>query len=84
MTERVSQDKVKTYRISGTMIKHKKKLKFVQDIRATKMDMAVFKILENLGSRHKLRTNMIKIKKVEEINPAESRSTLIQQLGTEE
>lgn len=81
MTPRVNQDTVKTYRISGFMLKHKKKLKFSQEMRATKMDMAVFKVLENLGSRHKLKTNMIKIQEVKEIKPEESTNPLIQQLG---
>ena len=84
MSERISQDTVKTYRISGFMTKRRKKMKFTQDVRATKMDMAVFKVLENLGSRHKLKTNMIKIKEVKEIKPEESRDFLVQQLGAGE
>ncbi|MCD6414588.1 MAG: 50S ribosomal protein L18a [Candidatus Diapherotrites archaeon] len=62
-------------------MKKRKKMKFVQDIRATRMDAAVYKVLENLGSRHKLKTNMIKIGKVEEIKPEDSKDPLIQQLG---
>ncbi|MCD4740712.1 hypothetical protein K8R43_06020 [archaeon] len=78
MTE---EAKVKTYRISGVMIKRNKQMKFVQDIRSVRMDAAVFKMMENLGSRHKLKTNMIKITDVKEIKPEESNNFLVQQLG---
>ena len=83
--ERTNQDVVKTYRVTGEMaMTHGKKAKFVQDVRATKMNVAVFKVMENLGSRHKVKTNMIKINEVKEIKPEESNDTLIQQLGAEE
>ena len=74
-------DEVKTFRVIGTFVKGRKKMNFTQDVRATRMDIAVFKVLENLGSRHKLKTNMIKIKEVKEIKPEESKDPLIQQLG---
>lgn len=74
-------EEVKTFRVVGTFVKGRKKMKFTQDVRATRMDVAVFKVLENLGSRHKLKTNMIKIREVKEIKPSESRDPLIQQLG---
>lgn len=83
--ERTNQDVVKTYRVTGEMAMTRgKKAKFVQDVRATKMNVAVFKVMENLGSRHKVKTNMIKITEVKEIKPEESNDTLIQQLGAEE
>lgn len=72
---------IKTFRVTGYMKKPKKKIKFTQETRALKMDSAVFKVLETLGSRHKLKQKMIEITKVEEIKPEESRSQLIQQLG---
>jgi ribosomal protein L20A (L18A) len=83
--EKANQDVVKTYRVTGDMtLTNRKKTKFVQDVRATKMNAAVFKVMENLGSRHKVKTNMIKIKEVKEINAEESEDMLIQQLGAEE
>ena len=77
-------EEIKTYRVVGTLLKQGKKTNFTVDVRATRMDIAVFKVRENLGSRHKVKTNMVKIKEVKEISPQESKDPLIQQLGSGE
>ena len=65
---------VKVYRISGMMrFAHSgERRKFSIEVTALKVEHAVEKVLNELGSRHKVKRSHVRILNVEEINPEEA------------
>ena len=58
---------VKTFRITGEVMKPRTTIPFSLEIRATKEQDATEKIYTEMGSRHKARRLEIKLKKIEEL-----------------
>jgi ribosomal protein L20A (L18A) len=73
---------VKTFRVEGILLKPLRKDKFTMDVRALSKETAVNKAKENFGSKHKLKTSMVRITNVKEIKPEESKNRVVQQLGS--
>jgi len=75
---------VKVFRVEGIALFSPNKLRewqvFRIDVRALTKEHAVEKVLSELGSRHKLKRSHIRILKVREIKPEESKSKFIKQL----
>jgi len=72
---------VKVFRVEGRMLIAHDTLptwqKFVKDVRALKPEHAIEKVYSLLGSKHKLKRKHIKIERVYEIPPEESKDPSI-------
>ncbi len=71
---------VRVYRVSGKMKIKNVWQKFSLEVTATKPYEAIEKVYCELGSRHKLPRNLIKIESVREIKPEEARRKEILEL----
>lgn len=73
----------KTYRITGVFRQNRRKNPFKVDARALDENAAKNKIYKDLGSKHKLKRRDIFIENITEIEPKDSKSLVLQQLGGE-
>jgi len=76
---------VKIYRVEGQMLishdKFPRIQKFVKDVRAVKPEDAIEIVYSELGSRHKVKRKHIKIFKVHEIPPEETKDINLYRLS---
>jgi len=79
---------VKTYRVTGYMLishdRYPTWQRFTKDVRAISERDAVEKVYSILGSNHKVKRYHVRIEKIEEINPRESRDPFIRQIAVAE
>ena len=77
--------KVKIFRVEGQMLighdEFPRVQKFVKDVRAVKPEDAIEIVYSELGSRHKVKRKHIRILKVYEIAPEESKDPNINKLS---
>ena len=77
--------KVKIYRVEGQMLishdKFPRIQRFVKDVRAVKPEDAIEIVYSELGSRHKLKRKHIKIFKIYEIPPEETKDVNLYRLS---
>ena len=71
---------VRVYRVIGHMRIKMQWQKFVIDVPATKPSEAIEKVYSDLGSRHKLKRNLIRIESIREISKDEVRKREVLQL----
>jgi len=62
---------VKQYTISGSFSKKNAHQRFSNQVRATKKEDAIEKVVSEIGGRFKVKRALIKIDKVEEAKPKE-------------
>lgn len=76
---------VKIYRVEGQMLishdRFPRIQKFVKDIRAVKPEDAIEIVYSELGSRHKLKRSHIRILRVYEISPEETKDPNVYRLS---
>ncbi len=76
---------VKIYRVEGQMLishdRFPRIQKFVKDVRAVKPEDAIEIVYSELGSRHKVKRKHIKIFKVYEISPEETKDINLYRLS---
>jgi len=79
---------VKTYRVTGYMLishdRYPTWQRFTKDVRAISERDAVEKVYSILGSNHKVKRYHVRIEKIEEIDPRESRDPFIRQIAVAE
>lgn len=79
---------VKTYRVTGYMLishdRYPTWQRFTKDVRAISERDAVEKVYSILGSNHKVKRYHVRIEKIEEIDPMESRDPFIRQIAVAE
>ena len=77
--------RVKVYRIEGQMLighdEFPRIQKFIKDVRAVKPEDAIEIVYSEFGSRHKVKRKHIKILKIYEIRPEESKDPNIYKLS---
>jgi large subunit ribosomal protein LX len=61
---------VKDYQVSGSFFKNNRQ-KFSNQVRATKKEDAIEKVVSEIGGRFKVKRSSIKIEKVEEVKVEE-------------
>jgi len=73
---------VKVYRVTGVMrlARTGERRKFTIETMAVKPEHAVEKVFNELGSRHKLKRNHIKILEVKELSPEEASNPFVKAL----
>lgn len=74
----------KVFRIKGHFKKKKKKLEFIKEVPSNSKDRAIERLYSELGSKHAVKRNLIKISNVEEIKPEEAEDPNIRELVEEE
>lgn len=74
----------KIFRIKGSFRKSNSKLNFTKEIKASSESRAVEIIYSDLGSRHRVKRNMITLDEVEEIEPQEAEDQKISSLAEED
>ena len=72
---------VKVFRVKGTFIGKREKFPFIKEIRALKEDDAKEIVYSEIGSKHKVKRDHIRIEKIETIDPKEARSPIIRYLS---
>lgn len=77
----MSEVKVKTFRVTGEIVKPNLRTSFRKEVRALKPEGAIEKIYKEIGSKHRAKRFQIRIKKVEEIRPEEIESPAIRKLA---
>ena len=63
---------VKTFRITGAVMKPRTTVPFALEMRATKEQDAIERVYAEVGSRHKARRLDIKLTKIEELKTSET------------
>ena len=66
---------VKTFRITGAVMKPRTTVPFALEMRATKEQDAIERVYAEVGSRHKARRLDIKLTRVEELKTSEMETT---------
>lgn len=74
----------KVFRIKGHFTKNRQKLEFNKELMSKSKDRALEKLYSELGSKHAVKRNLIKISNVEEIKPEEAEDPNIRALAEEE
>ncbi|MEM2143887.1 MAG: 50S ribosomal protein L18Ae [Candidatus Jordarchaeaceae archaeon] len=72
---------VKVFRVKGTFIGKREKFMFMKDIRALKEDEAKEIIYSEIGSKHKIKRDHIRIEEIETIDPKEAKDPIIRYLS---
>lgn len=75
---------VKTFRVTGRILKPNFKTVFRKEIRAVDEEDAIEEVYKVLGSKHRVKRFHIKIESVEEISPDEVEDPAIQRLISED
>lgn len=75
---------VKTFRVTGRILKSNFKTVFRKEIRAIDEEDAIEEVYKVLGSKHRVKRFHIKIESVEEISPDEVEDPAIQRLISED
>ena len=71
---------IKNYRVSGQFRRGKRMHPFKKELRATNEDQVKEGILTHFGSTQKVKRNLIKIEKIEEIKDEEVQDLYLKQL----
>jgi len=77
----MSEVKVKTFRVTGKIVKPNLQTTFRKEVRALKPEGAIEKVYKEIGSKHRAKRFQIQIIKVEEIKPEEIESSAIRKLA---
>jgi len=77
----MSEVKVKTFRVTGEIVKPNLKTSFRKEVRALKPEGAVERIYKEIGSKHRAKRFQIRIINIEEIKPEEIESSAIRKLA---
>jgi large subunit ribosomal protein LX len=72
--------KVKIFRIKGEITEPKMRMAFTKEIVAIKPEDAAEKIYMEIGSRHKIKRNHIRIDEIKEIKPEEVENVTVRKL----
>ncbi len=76
----MSEVKVKTFRVTGEIVKPNLQTSFRKEVRALKPEGAIERIYKEIGSKHRAKRFQIRIKTVEEIKPEEIESLAMRKL----
>lgn len=74
----------KIFRIKGWFKKKREKIEFIKEVPSKSKDRALERLYSELGSKHAVKRNLIKISEIEEIKPEEAKDPNIRALGKEE
>ncbi|MBS3815399.1 MAG: 50S ribosomal protein L18a [Hadesarchaea archaeon] len=72
---------VKVFRITGWFKHHNQKQKFTKEMRGNSKDNVIEKLYSDIGSKHRIKRNLIKIKEIDEIDPEEAEDPSIRALA---
>lgn len=71
---------MKVFRVTGEIVKPTLHTGFRKEVRALKPEVAVEKVYQEIGSKHRVKRFQIRILKVEEVSPEEVESPVIKKL----
>lgn len=71
---------IKTFRIKGWFRNNSKKQRFTKEFRAYKEEDVIERVYSDIGSRHRVKRNLINIEKIEDIKPEEAKNQRIREL----
>jgi len=77
----MSEIKVKTFRVTGEIVKPNLQTSFRKEVRALKPEGAIERTYKEIGSKHRAKRFQIRIINVEEIKPEEIESSAIRKLA---
>jgi len=77
----MSEVKVKTFRVTGKIVKPNLQTTFRKEVRALKPEGAMEIIYKEIGSKHRAKRFQIRITNVEEIKPEEIENSAIKKLA---
>lgn len=75
--------KAKTYRVKGKFRAGSASQKFTSELRETSKENVLERIYSEIGSKHGTKRSLIKIMKIEEINPKDAEDPKIRKLSGE-
>lgn len=74
----------KIFRIKGWFKKKREKIEFIKEVPSKSKERALERLYSELGSKHAVKRNLIKISEIGEIKPEEAKDPNIRALGKEE